>query len=215
VLPLLGARRLRDIRPDDVASVVRQTLAKKGMSSKSAKNAYAVFADLLADALARGLLGEDPRALPPDIWPAEPDAPRPSFTAAEVLALTSDERIDAELRIYNSLAFGTGLPTRDVCQLRFGDWPAHTRAPCSPDLTATIERWHRQGFERVYGRPPTAEDWLVPRRSDVAQPHTEGSAYKAFRRCCVTLGIKTRSPNAIRNTFENAKDGHRGDPALH
>ena len=94
VLPLLGARRLREVRAADVEAVVRQMLAKKGMTVKSARNAYAVFEALLGDALARGLLPEDPRALPADIWPAEEPAPVARFSAAEVAALTGDERLD-------------------------------------------------------------------------------------------------------------------------
>jgi hypothetical protein len=213
VLPLLGARRLRDIRSEDVVNVVRQVQGKKGINLKSAKNAYAVFAELLGAALEQGLIATDPRDLPPDIWPAEAQLPRPSFSPAEVLALTSDPRLDAELRIYNSLAFGTGLAPRWLCALRFCDWPDRVGAPVSPELESRLAEWKNSGFESVYGRPPSAEDWVVPRRSDVTLPHTEGSVYKAFRRGCVTLGIKTRSPNAVRSTFEQASDGHHEDPA--
>lgn len=204
VLPLLGARRVREIRTEDVVNLVRHIQGKKGINLKSAKNAYAVFAELLGAALEQGLLSTDPRELPPDIWPAEAALPRPIFSPAEVTALTSDPRLDEELRVYNSLAFGTGLAVRWLCELRFADWPGRVGGPVSPELETRLAEWKERGFESVYGRPPSAEDWLVPRRSDVTQPHTEGSVYKAFRRGCVTLGIKTRSPNAVRNTFEQA-----------
>lgn len=200
VLPLLGSRRVRDISADDVLDVVRRTLAKKGMNPKSAKNAYAAFSELLGDALARGLLALDPRALPPDTWPEEPtDLPR--FNAAEAHALTHDERLDLDQRIYNLLAFRSGLDSPAICQLRFDSWREHLPAPPSPEVEAGIEHWSKAGFESVFGRPPTADDWLIPRRSDVSQPLTEGAAFKAFRRACVALEIKTRSPRAVRNTF--------------
>jgi integrase len=210
VLPLLGSRRVRDIGADDVIDVVRRTLAKKGMNPKSAKNAYAAFSELLGDALARGLLALDPRALPPDIWPEEPtDEPR--FSPAEAHALMHDERLELDQRVYNLLAFHSGLDSPAICQLRFGGWREQVAAPIPPELDAGIERWSTSGFESVFGRPPTAEDWLVPRRSDVSQPLTEGAAFKAFRRACVALQIKTRSPRAIRNTF--AASGAAGDGA--
>ena len=212
VLPLLGARRLREIRSEDVVKVVRHVQGKKGINLKSAKNAYAVFAELLGDALEQGLLSTDPRDLPADIWPVEAQLPRPTFSAAEVEALTSDSRLDEELRIYNHLAFGTGLAARDLCVLRFADWPDRIAASVSPELGAKLEEWKEHGFERVFGRPPSAEDWLVPRRADVTQPHTEGSVYKALRRCCVTLGIKTRSPSAVRATFERAMASNDDGP---
>ena len=202
VLPQLGGRRVREIVADDVSGVIRRTLGKKGIEVKSVKNAYATFAELLGAALAQGLLSQDPRELPADIWPVAPAAPRPSFSDAEVAALTLDERLDAELRIYNSLAFYTGVPSAQLCCWRFGDWPAALGTPPAPELEATLLSWQQHGFERVFGRPPTVEDWLVPRRSDVTQPQSEGSLYKAFRRCCVALGIATRSPHALRNTFE-------------
>jgi integrase len=198
---VLGAKRLRDLRAQDVLDVVRQMQAKKGINLKSGKNAYGVFAELLGDALARGLLGEDPRPPLVDIWPAEAPSPRPRYGAAEVTALTSDPRLDADLRMYNTLSFYTGLPAAEVCQLKFADWQRQLRVPLSPELAATLDSWRKSGFEAVYGRAPTGEDWLVPRRSDPTQPHSEGSAYKAFRRGCVALGIKARSPQAAQNTF--------------
>jgi integrase len=213
ILPQLGGRRLREIVADDVSGVIRRTLGKKGIEVKSVKNAYATFAELLGAALAQGLLSQDPRELPADIWPVAAPAPRPSFSAAEVSALTLDERLDAELRIYNSLAFYTGVPSAQLCCWRFGDWREALGTPPAPELEATLLSWQQHGFERVFGRPPSAEDWLVPRRSDVAQPQSEGSLYKAFRRCCVALGIATRSPHALRNTFEKRLESGAGPAA--
>jgi integrase len=203
VFPLLGNRKVRELKTEDVVQVVRVTLAKKGMKPKSARNAYDVFAELLGAALEQRLLSDDPRALPEDIWPAEAAAPRPRFSRDEVRALTLDERLDADQRLFDLLLFESGLASPEVCELRFGDWTTHVPAPVSAQLVAAVERWRESGFEGVYGRPPNDDDFLVPRRSDVSQPHTEGSAFKAFRRACVALGIKTRSPQAVRNTFED------------
>lgn len=200
-LSLLGSRRLRDLRAEDVTNVVRQMLAKKGMTVKSARNAHGVFHALLGDALERKLIAEDPRALPDDIWPAEETGPVPRFTPAEVAALTGDERIEPEQRIYNTLAFYSRLESADICPLRFGNWREWVDPPIAPELEAALEAWQRSGFESTFGRAPTEADWLTPRRSDVTQPHSEGSIFKAFRRACVALKIKTRSPRAILNTF--------------
>jgi integrase len=201
VLPLLGSRRLRELQAEDVASVVRHMLAKKGMTVKSARNAHGVFHELLGHALARELIAEDPRALPSDIWPAEDPAAVPRYSLAEVAALTTDERLEPEQRVYNTLAFYSRLPSADICQLRFGDWQQRVPAPVAPELARALEQWQQAGFQRAFGRAPGAADWLVPRRSDPTQPHGEGSAFKAFRRACVALKIKTRSPRAIQNTF--------------
>ena len=200
VLHQLGGIRLRDLQADQVASVVRDTLAKKGMTVKSARNAYEVFAELIGDALKRGFLEADPRALPPDIWPAE-DATRPTFDDDEVAALVSDERLPEAQRLYHRVAFDTGLGNATLAELTFGDFRQRLEAPLSAELEAAIEAWRVAGFERAYGRPPSPEDRLLPRAA-TPEPHTEGSAFKAFRRACVTLGIKTRSPAAVRNTYE-------------
>jgi integrase len=209
VLPLLGTRRVRDISADDVLDVVRRTLAKKGMNPKSAKNAYAAFSELLGDALARGLLALDPRQLPPDVWPEEP-SDEPRFSAEEAHALIHDERLDLDQRLYNLLAFRSGLDSAAICELRFDTWRERLAAPIAAEVEAGIERWSTGGFESVYGRPPTGADWLIPRRSDVSQPLSEGAAFKAFRRACVALKIKTRSPRAIRNTFAESATGEPG-----
>jgi integrase len=210
VLPQLGTRRLREIVAEDVTQMVRRTLDKKGMEVKTARNAYATFAELLGAALAQGLLNQDPRALPADIWPAAMAVARPSFTDAEMLALTSDERLDPELRIYTNLAFYSGISDLAICRLRFGEWRVELGVAIAAELDAALERWQQQGFQLAHGRPPTAQDWLVPRRADVTQPQTEGSLYKAFRRGCVALGIAPRSPHAIRNTFEQ-RSAQRGE----
>jgi hypothetical protein len=204
VLPLLGRRRLRDLCADDVTLVVQRTLAKRGMNPKSAKNAYRVFEEVIEAALEHQLLTSDPRALPPDIWPAEPNLTRPTFSAAEVTALTADPELEEELRLFNALAFYTGLPVRTICVLHFRDIAGLPRAPFHDELTKVLGDWRSAGFERVFGRPPSEDDWLVPRRSDVSQPHGEGSIFKAFRRCCIALDIKPRSLQAIRTTFEQA-----------
>jgi integrase len=201
-LPLIGARRLRDLRSEDLVEVVKHTLAKKGMKVESARKAFAVLSELIGAALERKLIQVDPRELPADVWPVEDPSERPRFSPGEVAALTTDERLDAELRLMNLLAFRTGLPSRALATLRFADWPITVDPPLEPEVVAAVERWKAQGFEQVHGRPPTGADWLVPRRSNPDEPYTEGSLYKAFRRACVTLGIKTRSPQAVRNTFE-------------
>lgn len=210
VLPLLGSRRVRDITSDDVVDVVRRTLAKKGMNSKSAKNAYAVFSDLLGDALARGLLTVDPCQLPADIWPEEP-SDEPRFSPSEVRALTEDERLEPDQRFYNQLAFHSGLDSASICELRFDSCRERLAAPIPRELEQALERWQASGFESIHGRAPTPADWLVPRHSDVTQPLTEGAAFKAFRRACVALKIKTRPPRAIRNTFEASR---QSEPAI-
>jgi integrase len=202
LLPALGSRRLTELRSADVSAALREIQAKKGISLKSVQNAYAVLHDLLGDALRRGLLEEDPRLLPKDIWPAPTSSQNPPlFTAAEVTTLTSDPRLDAEQRVWNEIAFRTGLRDPELCQLRFGNWRSQIDPQLQPALASTLEAWQERGFAAVYGRAPIEEDWLVPRRSDVKTPQSPGSAYKAFRRCCVKVGIKPRSPNAVRNTF--------------
>jgi integrase len=201
LLPLLGSLRLCDLRSHDVSAALREIQAKKNLSLQTAQNAYAVLHDLLGDALRKGLIEEDPRVLPADIWPSTAEKTLPTFSEAELSALTSDPRLEPDQRIWNSIAFYTGLKDVEVAQLRFDSWASRIAEPILPALAQTLEQWRQTGFEAVYGRPPSPEDWIVPRRSDVTAPHTAGSAYKAFRRCCVKLGIKPRSPHAVRNTF--------------
>jgi integrase len=212
VLPLLGRTRVRDLTAQHVEDVVRRTLAKKGMNGKSARFAYEVFAELLGAALGAGLLSQDPRVLPDGLWPVEPAVTRPSFSPPEIAALTSDARIDAELSIFSALGVYTGLPVRTLCSLRFSDAPGLPRAPFAEQLSRVLADWREVGFERVFSRTPNSDDWLVPRRSDVTQPHSEGSIFKAFRRACVAAGIKPRSLQALRTTFERALAESEGAP---
>jgi integrase len=194
-----------DLRPEDVVDAVRQIERKKGINEKSVKNAHAVLYELLDAAISQGLVDQACRVSAADLWPAQAPAVRQRFSDAEVIALTSDERLDPDLRVYNTLAFYSGWSEGELCSLRWRDWPGQGEP--HPVLAQTLEGWRQGGFEAVYGRPPVSEDWIVPRRSDPTQPHTEGSVYKAFRRCCVKLGIRTRSPHAIKNTNARASSG--------
>ena len=196
---MLGSKRLMDLHPEDIVEAVRKIERKKGINEKSVKNAHAVLYELLDAAISQGLVDNACRVSATDLWPAEAPPVRQRFTEAEVSALTLDDRLDADLRIYNTLAFYSGWSERELCSLRWADWPG--QAAPHPVLARALADWQEGGFEAVYGRPPLPDDWIVPRRSDPTQPHTEGSVYKAFRRCCVKLGIKTRSPHAIKNTF--------------
>lgn len=199
VIPILGSKRLNDLRPEDIVDAVRQIERKKGINEKSVRNAHAVLYELLDAAIAQELIDSACRISATELWPADTTPVRQRFTEAEVTALTRDERLDADLRVWNMLAFYSGMSERELCSLRWDDWPG--RAEPNEGLARTLEAWRHGGFEAVYGRPPVPGDWIVPRRSDPTQPHTEGSVYKAFRRCCVKLGIKTRSPHAVKNTF--------------
>ncbi len=61
--------------------------------------------------------------------------------------------------------------------------------------------WRKEGFELCFRRRPTDDDWLVPRLDDPSLPHTESSAYKAWRRSCRSAQVENRTVHSTRHTF--------------
>jgi hypothetical protein len=115
----------------------------------------------------------------------------------------------------------------EVCGRRFSDWlrdarplsalNVHTQyndqplktddeedvhprlVPVHPELETILREWWASGFELVFRRPPTRDDFIVPNRQ--GGNHTKSSAYKMFRRAQAKVEVENRTLHATRNTF--------------
>ena len=64
-----------------------------------------------------------------------------------------------------------------------------------------LEWWWSQGWEMVYCRRPTPEDWIVPNLYHRDRNHTKSSGYKLWRKACEEAGVVNRSLHSTRHTF--------------
>ena len=61
--------------------------------------------------------------------------------------------------------------------------------------------WWVSGFELVFLRKPTLDDFIVPCHARDLRNHTKSSAYKLFRRACALIGVEAHSLHSTRHTF--------------
>lgn len=119
--------------------------------------------------------------------------PTAVFAREEVEGLISDERIPEDRRVVYTILFLTGVrwgecaalrwkhyePTmRPLGRLRIGDsysvrlqrvksvkTNVPREVPVHPLLAEVLEGWREEGWQTLMGRPPTAEDLIVPSRT--------------------------------------------------
>jgi integrase len=165
--------------------------------------------------------------LPPGTFDSSSEKREP-YEAADVIAMTTDERVPPHWRMLNTILFYTGMRIGEACGLRFEDFDPEPKplgcltvskqygglklktakrvgdrnsrkVPVHPTLAAALHEWWQTGFEQVYLRKPELTDFIVQRTNGKHQ--TRHNAYVWFRSALQRLGIENRSMHSARNTF--------------
>ena len=136
VLPTLGTRRLRDLRPSDVERLLAH-LQRRGLSRNSRAMAFKVLRQVLDTAVRDRLIAVSPASGVP--------GPR-GTTAATTRALPSREQVrslmessDPRLRITVALCAYTGMGVGEALSLLWRDVDLDSQRP-SLRITATVTR---------------------------------------------------------------------------
>lgn len=219
VAPVLGARRVGDIRPRDVADLV-EALRRGPLAAKSIRNVHGVLHGMLEQARFDELLVANPASLPRGVLPRVAKKKKPRFTREELWQLVTDPAIAEHRRVFYALqALGglrlgeaSGRRWRDLdpdtpglgalsVHSQYEDQPLKTAdagedtrervVPVHPALAELLERWRREGFAALYGRHPRPGDWLCPDPRTGA-PRTQNQAIKALYRDLARVGIPRR-----------------------
>lgn len=225
----IGSKRIDDVKPQDLLDLVKE-LQATGMAPKYVSNIYGVVRTMFRDAHFAQLIPTDPCVLPRNAIKRTRRTERQPYPRADVLALTTDARVDADRRVFAALGFYTGAREGELCGLRWSDYdreaeplgclyvsrqyggtPLKTdrprKVPVHPELAALLDAWWREGFELVHLRAPTPDDHIVPMRASpknrhgVRPHHTRSSAYKAFRAACAQAKVTCRSLHSTRHTM--------------
>ncbi len=204
---------------DYLASKVREG----ALAARTARNIKGVIVTMFRDACTEELIDSNPFGrLPKNVLPKPEPSERKVYTQAEVTTLLTDERIPDAVRIFLTLLLYTGVRQGEACGLRFGDWDdeadlgclkVHSqydgrslktgrprKVPVHPALAEKLRRWRDQGFELVYTRKPTADDFIVPNRHTNGS-HTKSSTYKALGRAHEAVGIPFHGCHHTRHTM--------------
>jgi hypothetical protein len=150
------------------------------------------------------------------------------YTREEIEVLISDARITEDRLVLYALKALGGLRHGEAASLRWRQYDdgleplgglslEHTktqvprRIPVHPTLARVLGEWKSAGFERTYGRAPTAVDLVVPTRN-----FTERSAQETPKQLhddLRTLGLRERRGHDLRRTFVTLAqvDGARRD----
>jgi integrase len=243
--PWFTALRLLDVRAMHVARLVAEVKApyigfdearrssRAGkivqLSPKSADLAFGVVRIMFRDARILEKMTRNPfEQLPRETFRFRTRR-RVPYTAAEVRALTTNDRIAPVARMLSWLLFFTGMRLGEACGRRFRDWdrvpkplgslnvcsqwdgqPLKTEktigdaprlVPVHHELARALDEWRSVGFEREFGRPPTPDDFIIPCRAHRLGCYTRSAAYKLFRRACEAAGVIAHSVHSARHTF--------------
>jgi integrase len=211
---------------------------RRALSEKSIANILGTIRTMFGDAHFNEVIAGNPYALPRKTLKRRSKSRAP-YNGREVLALLSD-RVDITRRVFLWLAFFTGMREGEICGRRWRDWIQDSKPlgallctsqyddrplkgdeeeggdsrprviPVHPQLAAKLDWWWREGWELVYSRRPTEDDFIMPSRADAGSNHTKSSAYKLWRKACVEAGVTNHSLHSTRHTFTTF--ARRGTP---
>lgn len=198
------------------------------LGEKTVKNIYGNVRTMFRDARIAELVDSDPCVLPRGTFKGGKSAQREPYTEEEIRALVTSEAIEPDQRVFNALLFYTGERIGEAAGRRWRNWDRATRpltaltvdtqyddqplktadkkgeqpriVPVHPDLAALLTWWWNEGFEWVYCRKPTPDDFIVPQRDGTNR--TKSTIYKTWtRHSCPRAGVRNRSVHSTRHTF--------------
>jgi len=238
ILPELGDLDLGDVQSRHVRAFVltlRTKTLRNGekLAPRTIRNVYGLLSTMFRDAVAEGLIATTPCVLRRGVLPAKADkdpAWRSTaiYSRAEVERLISDRRIPEDRRVVYALKGLAGLRHSEAASLHWRQYDReieplggfaleHTktgvprRVPVHPTLARVLAEWRLAGWERLYGRPPTDEDLVVPTRNGTERAKQEAST--GLRLDLATLKLRARRGHDLRRTFITLAqvDGARRD----
>jgi integrase len=209
------AQQMRDVRPKHILKLVTEVaLPYEGartpdgkLSPKMVAGVYRIRKTMFRDARIDEVVDVDPCVLPKDTLSRQPRRARKPYGATAALA-SMGEPVRLDRRVWNALAFYTGMREGEVCGRRWRDWdpqcfplgaltcatqyqnqPLKTEKhggerprviPVHPELDRILREWWETGFEMIFCRRPSLEDFIVPHEKIGC--HTKSSSRAATRR---------------------------------
>jgi integrase len=233
VLPHIGGMELHEVRPRHLRELVLRLREKGKLAPRTIHHVYHLTATLFRTAVAEELIDATPCVLQRGVLPKKVDKDptwrvTAIYTREEIEKLISDRRIAEDRRVLYALKALGGLRHGEAAGLRWRQYDqtleplgglsleqtktqVPRRVPVHPTLARVLSEWKSAGFERTYGRAPTAIDLVVPTRN-----FTERSAQETPKQLhddLRTLGLRERRGHDLRRTFVTLAqvDGARRD----
>ena len=153
------------------------------------------------------------------------------FTRSELEQLLSDDRIPLDRRVINAILFVAGLRFGELAALKWSAYDAEMaplgkllvawsydfkkkrlkyvksgvprEVPVHPTLATVLAEWRRTGWEAMMGRPPTADDLVMPPRPEATdEPYRNvNRALRRFTEDLDRLGLRRRRQHDLRRSY--------------
>jgi integrase len=238
ILPVLGELDLDEVTSRHVRAFVMELRTKEirkdeKLAPRTVRNIYGLLVTMFHDAVADGLIPVTPCVLRRGTLPKKADKvpgwrETAVYTRAEVEMLISDRRVPEDRRVLYAVKGLAGLRHGEAASLRWRQYDraleplgslslqqtktgVPRRVPVHPTLARVLAEWKLAGWERMFGRPPTDDDLVVPTRNGTERSRQE--APKALRLDLDVLGLRPRRGHDLRRTFVSLAqvDGARRD----
>lgn len=200
------------------------------LSPKYVANIFGLVRTMFRDALRDEMIDRDPCELPRGTIARRSGKGRKPYPVRDLQRILTCADVPLQARMFAGLAFFTGMREGEICGRRWRDWdravgpltcltvdtqyndrplktdkegdPRPRKVPVHPHLAAALDAWWSGGFELVYLRRPTEDDFIVPRvEGTQLLNHTRSSAYKLWRRAIDKAGVTNLSLHSTRHTF--------------
>jgi integrase len=186
------AMDIKTVRPKHILRLVEAMRSAGKLAEKSIATVYSIVHGAFKRALFEDVISDDPCILPPKTIKWKSRNKRTPYTRSEAHALTTSSKVTLATRVWNTLAFYTRMRKGEICGRRWRDWARDARplselsvhsqyddqplkgddddqtrprlVPVHPALEETLRCWWSEGFELVYCRKPTPDDFIVPSR---------------------------------------------------
>jgi integrase len=233
VLPSLRHLRLDEVRPRHVRELVIKLRTEGKLAPRTIHHVFHTTKAMFHHAVADELLDTNPCVLTRGVLPKKADKDpgwraTAIYTREEVERLISDARIPEDRRVLYALKALAGLRHGEAADLTWRQYDTTLeplgglslertktqvprRVPVHPTLARVLAEWKLSGWERTYGRAPSAQDLVVPSRNFT--PKDKHEAPKQLRADLELLQLRPRRGHDLRRTFITLAqvDGARRD----
>ena len=162
------------------------------------------------------------------------------YSREEVEALLSDARVPEDRRMLYAIVFLAGLRIGEASALRWSRYDTQAmplgrlvvaksfshrarlekgvktdnprEVPVHPVLAQVLEEWRQEGWERMLGRAPTAEDLIIPSRE--GEHRRASHVLRRLHRDLQQLGLRPRRTHDARRTFISLAQADGAQPHI-
>jgi integrase len=212
---------LEEVRPKHVRELVLGLRKAGKLAPRTIRNVYGALHSMFHSAVCDDLIAATPcvveRGTLPKLADADPTWRATAiFTHEEVERIISDGNLLPDRLVYYALMALAGLRHAEAARLRWSDFDRRREplaclrlpktksgvpreVPVHPALARILGEWHLAGWAAVYGRPPRADDLVVPTRLGTERDGSD--AQHSFGEDLARLALRHRRQHDLRRTF--------------